>query len=218
MELTHLTSRITDHDAPGADIRPPPGCQVRASAYLIRHSSITANDDEWEDYMSPFVTRLQEHRQAGAPLPTDGPLAFLQDWQSPVRDDNLELLTKFGAQDATTQGRRIRKLHPHLFPPAKLGKKKAHDKAADAEDNVKVTFKIWAASSSRDEGTAKAWIRGAFPEWQRGENGEGDGKVSTACLGRFEDGECGTGHAATLHLKRSPSLSPGVSFVQVCIN
>ena len=69
----------------------------------------------------------------------------------------------------------LRKLHPHLFPPMELG----HPGGKEAlVGKVKTPFKVWTASSERDIETSKAWIRGAFPEWQRGDDGEGDGKVS----------------------------------------
>jgi hypothetical protein len=143
-------------------------------ALLIRHSSIVANDDEWEDYMEPFVQRLDAHRAAGAALPDSGRLAFLREWQSPINNDNLEQLTQPGAHDATVQGRRLRKLHPHLFPPMELGRPGGKEALVG---KVKTPFKVWTASSERDIETSKAWIRGAFPEWQRGDDGEGDGKV-----------------------------------------
>lgn len=46
------------HDAPHADMRPPPSCKVVAAASLIRHTAIYANDDEWEEMMEPFGTSL----------------------------------------------------------------------------------------------------------------------------------------------------------------
>lgn len=167
--LRHSSGISPYHDAPGADIEPPQGCSVTAAAFLIRHSSIYANDDEWEEYMQPFVERVKDAKGA---FPEDGPLGFLNDWESPINEDNLEKLTKPGIKDAEKFGKRFRKLYPHLLPPKKLGKKKG------MLDNlkVKVPFKVWTASSERDIGTAKAFIRGAFPKYQEGHGGEGDGK------------------------------------------
>jgi acid phosphatase len=167
--LEHSSGIAPYHDAPGADIKAPKGCKVSAAAFLIRHSSIYANDDEWEDYMQPFVSRVEAARGS---FPKDGPLGFLQDWQCPINDDNLEELTGPGEDDANTLGKRFRKLYPHLLPPRRLGKEK---KPVEGE-KVKTPFLVWTASSSRDIGTAKAFIRGAFPRRQEGGDGEGDGK------------------------------------------
>ncbi|CEH12980.1 Multiple inositol polyphosphate phosphatase [Ceraceosorus bombacis] len=172
--LEHMSGISPYHDAPGANLKPPEGCTSRAIAMLIRHSSIAANDDEWEEYMEPFVQRLSSHfASPDAGWPESGRLAFLRGWKSPISSDNLEALTEPGAHDAYRQGKRLRHLHPHLFPPLELGKK---GREASGNGKVKTPFKVWSASSDRDVGTAKNWIRGAFPQWQRGENGEGDGK------------------------------------------
>lgn len=166
--LEHSSGISPYHDAPGANIKAPAGCEVTAAAFFIRHSSIYANDDEWDDYMKPLVTRVEDSRGI---FPKDGPLKFLNDWQCPINDDNLEELTEPGKEDAFTMGKRFRKLYPHLLPPRRLGKKKPVE-----NDKVKTPFKIWTASSSRDVGTAKAFIKGAFPHQQEGDDGEGDGK------------------------------------------
>ncbi|GAA6018012.1 hypothetical protein JCM10207_002740 [Rhodosporidiobolus poonsookiae] len=164
------------HDAPGADITPPDGCKVSAAAFLIRHSSIAANDDEYEDYMGPFVEKVKAAQQnASLSLDPDSPLAFLKDWQSPIREEDIEQLTAPGRADAHSFGERFRTLYGPLLPPKDLGRK--GKKGRKAGKKIKTPFKIWTASSTRDIDTAKAWIRGAFPHWQEGPDGEGDGKV-----------------------------------------
>lgn len=166
--LEHSSGISPYHDAPGADIKAPNQCRVTAAAFLIRHSSIYANDDEWDAYMKPFVERVE---QAKGSFLKDGPLSFLNTWTCPINDDNLEELTQPGIDDAFTLGKRFRKLYPNLLPPKWLGKKNKNK-----EKKVKTPFKVWTASSSRDVGTAKAFIRGAFPGQQEGDDGEGDGK------------------------------------------
>lgn len=161
------------HDAPGADIAPPSDCKVASAAFLIRHSCIYANDDEWDDYMKPFVERLQAYKQSEvASFRGAGPLAFLEHWESPINDDNLEKITPPGIDDSFRFGKRLRKLYPKLFPPKFLGKK---GREKD-DDGVRVPFKVWTASSERDVETAKAFVRGAFPKGHEGDDGEGDGK------------------------------------------
>jgi acid phosphatase len=167
--MEHSSGISPYHDAPGADIKPPSGCNVTAAAFLIRHSSIYANDDEWDEYMEPFATRVEESRGSFA---NEGPLGFLNEWESPINKDNLEQLTGPGKDDAFTLGKRFRKLYPNLLPPRRLGK----GRGGSNKDKVKTPFKIWTASSARDVGTARAFIRGAFPRRQEGDDGEGDGK------------------------------------------
>jgi acid phosphatase len=165
--MEHSSGISPYHDAPGANIQAPKGCKVTAAAFLIRHSSIYANDDEWEDYMEPFAKRVEASSDA---FPSDGPLNFLNDWKSLINEDNLEEITEPGAADALLLGKRFRALYPQLLPPRHLGKK------GPKADKVKVPFKIWTASSSRDITTAKSFIKGAFPRRQEGDDGEGDGK------------------------------------------
>lgn len=168
--LEHSSGISPYHDAPGADIKPPHQCKVTAAAFLIRHSSIYANDDEWDAYMKPFVERVEKLKGSFA---QDGPLNFLNTWDCPINNDNLEELTQPGIDDAFTLGKRFRKLYPNLLPPKWLGKKSNNN---NNKNKVKTPFKVWTASSSRDVGTAKAFIRGAFPGHQEGDDGEGDGK------------------------------------------
>lgn len=163
--LEHSSGISPYHDAPGADIAPPQGCEVTAAAFLIRHSCIHANDDEWEEFMEPFANRVAEARGS---FPADSPLGFLNSWESPITASNAEQLTKPGAQDAFTFGKRFRKLYPHLLPPKHPNRKE--------KSKVNTPFLIWSASSDRDISTAKAFIRGAFPKAQEGHDGEGDGK------------------------------------------
>ncbi|GAA5851741.1 hypothetical protein JCM8547_001192 [Rhodosporidiobolus lusitaniae] len=169
------------HDAPGANIEPPPGCKVTAASFLVRHSSIYANDDEFEDYMKPFIERVYSRRD-NLTIASSSPLSFLSHWTSPVTEDNLEKLTEPGRADAHAFGERFRKLYAPLLPPKDLGKKKKHKKGdmkgkkGKKPGPIEEPFRVWSASSSRDVETAKAWIQGAFPKYQEGKDGEGDGK------------------------------------------
>ncbi|GAA5964145.1 hypothetical protein JCM8115_005361 [Rhodotorula mucilaginosa] len=199
--LDHMSGIAPYHDAPRANITPPDSCAVVAAAFLIRHSSIYANDDEWEEYMSPFADRVKQAQKSGdLSFPDNSPLAFLADWSCPINDDNLEKVTEPGIEDAYQLGKRFRELYGQLMPPKNLGKKghrhhggedrkKRKDRSARARrrerreakemrmKKPKVPFKVWSASSGRDVDTSKAWVRGAFPHWQEGKDGEGDSQV-----------------------------------------
>lgn len=141
--------------------------------------------------MKPFVERISGFTSKGGKF-SPGPLEFLNDWQSPINEDNLENLTDLGAKDSREMGEKMRNLYPQLFPPLGLGKPKSNflkenqilskndDKGLESEkkkgDKVKTSFKVWTASSSRDINTAKSFVKGAFPKHHRGQDGEGDGK------------------------------------------
>ncbi|CAO1631061.1 unnamed protein product [Parajaminaea phylloscopi] len=168
--LEHMSGIAPYHDAPGADVHQPPGCEIAGSAYMVRHGAIGGNDEEFDEYMRPFKDRIERFQESGASFKRAGPLAFLKDWKSPVTDDTVEVLTRPGEKDAEAFGKRLRKLYPDLFPPKDLGVRKS------GRRQPKVSFKIWSASSSRDVATSKAFIRGCFPKHHEGEDGEGDGK------------------------------------------
>ncbi|GAA5883600.1 hypothetical protein JCM16303_004908 [Sporobolomyces ruberrimus] len=164
------------HDAPNADLRPPPTCKVTAAASLIRHTSIYANDDEFDDYMKPFIERVElAQKNKSIKIDKSSPLAFLNSWKSPINDDNLEDVTEPGKADAHEFGARMREAYGHLMPPKHLGKKK--NSLIEVAKKKVPPFKVWSASSKRDVITSQQWIKGAFPYWQGGVDGDGDGKV-----------------------------------------
>ncbi|GAA5899056.1 hypothetical protein JCM8208_002988 [Rhodotorula glutinis] len=191
--LDHMSGIAPYHDAPNADVSPPPQCTVAAAAFLVRHSSIYANDDEYADYMEPFISRVYSAQERGVPVLDQSPLKFLKDWHSLVNETNLEDITPSGKDDARELGRRFRKLYGDLMPPEHLGKRKGDlsswlksgkkgkkgGKKHKKGDKVKTPFKVWSASSERDVETSKSFVQGAFPHWQAGHGnggGEGDGK------------------------------------------
>jgi len=183
------------HDAPHADSHPPPSCKVVAAASLIRHTAIAANDDEFYETMQPFSTfvdcqnclqtrnandiaistvkRVEKAQKNKIKIPQSSPLFFLNKWKSPITEDNLEAVTEPGKADAYAFGQRMRKAYGDLLPPAHLGRKHKKNK----KEGKVPPFKIWSASSKRDVITSQEWIKGAFPDWQGGEDGDGDGKV-----------------------------------------
>lgn len=62
--------------------------------------------------MKPFVSKVKDFvSQDGKFSP--GPLEFLNDWESPINDKNLEKLTPLGAKDSTE----VRSIQPSKIPP-----------------------------------------------------------------------------------------------------
>ena len=92
----------------------PPGCTVTAASYLIRHAAIYANDDEYEEYIKPFLWKLEKHREGWS-----GPLEFMSSWISPILEDHLEDITPSGAEDAQKVGSHLVKRYPKLAPTVK---------------------------------------------------------------------------------------------------
>lgn len=68
------------------------------------------NDDEFEETMEPFITKIKKLQKNGGKrgkkgkkegvLPKKGDWAFLRDWKSPIVEDKLEKLSERGRQDA----------------------------------------------------------------------------------------------------------------------
>lgn len=134
--LLHLpgTSPYFDAVGFGLEHKAPVGCVVNAASYLIRHGAIYANDDEYEDFIKPFLYKLEKHRGGFS-----GPLEFLNTWQSPIDENHLEDITPSGLNDSETVGQHLFKRYPELAPN---------------------TTRIVADLKSRTYDTAKAFIKG----------------------------------------------------------
>jgi hypothetical protein len=114
---------------------------------LIRHSSILGNDDEFEETMEPFIKKITKLQKKGGGkrgkkgktlLPSKGDWAFLKKWESPIVEENLEVLSERGKIDAAVSafpslsrastheqdlGKYFRHQYDPLFPPPyKVGK------------------------------------------------------------------------------------------------
>lgn len=136
--LLHLPGISPYFDAVGFGLKhtAPPGCTVTAASYLIRHAAIYANDDEYEQFIKPFLWKLEQQRSGWS-----GPLDFMATWTSPILEDKLEDITPSGAKDATKVGNHILKRYPDLAPTVE---------------------RILADKKPRTFDTAKAFVK-AFP-------------------------------------------------------
>lgn len=143
--LLHLPGISPYFDAVGfgLDHKAPEGCNVTAASYIIRHGAIYANDAEYEEYIKPFLWKLEQNRQGWS-----GPVAFMEKWQSPILEDKLENLTPSGAVDAEQVGKHFLQRYPHLVPGTRriLADKKSRTfdtatnmiKAFPQEDDVEI--------------------------------------------------------------------------------
>jgi hypothetical protein len=137
--LLHLPGISPYFDAVGFGLShaAPEGCTVTAASYLIRHAAIYANDAEYEDYIKPFLYKLEKHRGDFS-----GPLEFLNKWYSPIEENRLEDVTPSGKVDAKKVGHHIVKRYRHLASSVK---------------------RVIADTKDRTYDTAKAFLQ-AFPE------------------------------------------------------
>lgn len=175
--LEYMSGIAPYHDAVhGVDgTRPPPSCKVSAAAWLVRHSCIAANSDEWKDYMKPFADKVEAHRHVLEALDEldGGPMEFLKTWRNPIREDMVSQITEPGRQDSRRLGKLMRKLYADLLPKKRAGESKKDKK----KERKSPPFKVWSASSTRDIHTSQEYIKGLFPGWQNGHDGTGDGNV-----------------------------------------
>lgn len=151
--LLHLPGISPYFDAVGFGLEhsAPDGCNITAASYIVRHGAIYANDDEYDEFIKPFLWKLEQHRNG----PWTGPLAFMAKWQSPVLEDKLEDLTPSGAVDAQNVGKHLLERYPGIVPTTQriLADKKSrtYDTAAslikafphnDTIDIVRVTTNV----------------------------------------------------------------------------
>ncbi|KAJ4387256.1 hypothetical protein N0V93_007845 [Gnomoniopsis smithogilvyi] len=124
---------------PQTDPSAPQGCTPVRAAYLVRHAAIYANDFDYEEYLSPFIEKVQNKTDINwSTIPS---LSFLSTWEAPITDSEQELLTRVGKLEATQLG-------------ASLGFR---------YQNFALPKKIWTSSAERTYESAKALIRGFEP-------------------------------------------------------
>ncbi|KAI1811179.1 histidine acid phosphatase [Poronia punctata] len=122
-------------DPPSSPL-PPQGCKPARAAYLNRHAAIYANDFDYEEYIEPFVSKLENNTSIDwSKIPA---LNFLADWTAPITEAEQELLTRVGKVEATQLG-------------ATLSFRYA---------NLKLPSRIWTSSAERTFKSAQSLVRG----------------------------------------------------------
>lgn len=131
------------------------------AAYYIRHSSIYANDDEFEETIGHFQQKLHKFRhtkKGRKQLSKASPLSFMAHWSSLINETSMERITPSGGQDALELGRRFAKRYPGLLP------------------QKTESLEIFTADAERDIKSSRAFIKGLVPR-HHGGDGSGDGHV-----------------------------------------
>ena len=140
--LLHLPGISPYFDAVGFGLEhiAPLGCNVTAASYLVRHAAIYANDNDYDTFIEPFLSKLNSSKRGD----WTGPLYLFHNWTSPYTDiDNqMEQITPDGAHISTKVGDHLLRRYPELVPTTK---------------------KVYADKKSRTQDTAKAFVR-AFPQ------------------------------------------------------
>lgn len=136
--LLHLPGISPYFDAVGFGLehKAPEGCKVSAASYLVRHGAIYSNDKEYEEFIKPFLFKLEQHRNGWS-----GPLAFMEKWQSPIDEEKLEELTPSGAVDAAKVGKHLLERYEELVPNTK---RILADKKSRTYDTAKNLVSAWA--------------------------------------------------------------------------
>ncbi|KAI6783530.1 Acid phosphatase PHO1 [Emericellopsis cladophorae] len=118
--LEHLAGIAPYFEPQDPSISPdaPQGCVAERAAYLVRHSAIYANDFDFETYIEPFLEKLDN--KTGIKWNRVPDLSFLDDWEAPVSDDEVSILTRVGRLEATRLGVDINFRYPHLRNPKRV--------------------------------------------------------------------------------------------------
>ncbi|KAJ4985263.1 histidine acid phosphatase [Stagonosporopsis vannaccii] len=133
--LNHLAGIAPYFEDPQSDPAPPQGCNVTRAAYLVRHAAIYANDFDYEEYIEPFTDKLEN---TSANWKAAGALGFLQNWQTPISDEELEDLTSVGRLESYKLGTEVHLRYPKLKNPKK----------------------VWTSTAERTELSTKSFIEG----------------------------------------------------------
>ncbi|KAI3320429.1 histidine acid phosphatase [Xylariaceae sp. AK1471] len=121
---------------PPASPSPPQGCTPVRAAYLNRHAAIYANDFDYEEYIEPFISKLENQTNIDwSKIPT---LNFLSGWTAPITDAELEILTRVGKVEATQLGATLSFRYPNLRLPGH----------------------VWTSSAERTYKSAQSLVRG----------------------------------------------------------
>jgi hypothetical protein len=124
----------------------PQYCEVTAASYLIRHAAIYANDDDYEQYIEPFIKKLNctytsslSNKKRGG---WKGPLSFFDKWENPINDpeNQLEQITPQGIKDSKKVGKHLLSRYPKLVPTTK---RIYADKKARTKDTAAAFVKVF---------------------------------------------------------------------------
>ncbi|ORY57874.1 histidine acid phosphatase [Pseudomassariella vexata] len=129
-------------DSQPASPEAPQGCTVTRASYLTRHGAINVNDDDYEDWIQPFLSKWANH--TGTDWAHVAPLSFLADYKTPFPPgaDTPEQVTKIGEMEAIELAIDITLRYPHLRVPSR----------------------VWASAPPRTFDSGKAFVRGLHTE------------------------------------------------------
>lgn len=103
---------------PPASPDAPQGCRADKAAYLVRHAAIYANDFDFEEYIEPFLEKVEN--KTGIDWTKVPHLNFLDAWDPPVSEAETSLLTRVGRLEATRLGVDLNFRYPNLTVPSHI--------------------------------------------------------------------------------------------------
>ncbi|KAI1403953.1 histidine phosphatase superfamily [Hypoxylon fuscum] len=135
--LGRVSPYFEPRDAQPFAPEPPHGCTVARAAYISRHGAINANDDDYEDWIEPFLLKFQNHNSTDwTKIP---PLNFLANYKSPLTPDTEpEIPTRIGELESTQLAVDIGIRYP----------------------NLKLHSRVWASAPPRTFVSGQAFVRG----------------------------------------------------------
>ncbi|KAI1214424.1 histidine acid phosphatase [Annulohypoxylon truncatum] len=117
--LGRVSPYLEPRDAQPSSPDAPQGCTVARAAYLSRHGAINVNDDDYEDWIEPFLSKFQNH--TGTDWTKISPLNFLVDYVSPFAlGAEPETPTRIGELEAAQLATDITIQYPNLIIPSRV--------------------------------------------------------------------------------------------------
>lgn len=121
---------------PPTDPNAPQGCTPVRAAYLVRHAAIYANDFDVDEYIGPFMEKVDNLTSIDwSKIPA---LSFLSKWKPPMSEAEEELLTRVGKLEATQLGVSLSFRYEKFKNPQR----------------------VWTSSAERTFESAKSLVRG----------------------------------------------------------
>ncbi|KAI0000085.1 histidine acid phosphatase [Xylariaceae sp. FL0662B] len=135
--LGRVSPYFEPRDAQPSSPDPPQGCTVTRAALLSRHGAINVNDDDYEDWIEPFLRKFESH--IGTDWTQIPPLNFLAAYVSPLpAGAEPEIVTRIGELESTQLANDITIRYP----------------------NLKIPSRVWASAPARTFVSGEAFVRG----------------------------------------------------------
>ncbi|TQN66559.1 Acid phosphatase PHO1 [Colletotrichum shisoi] len=195
--LTHLGGIAPYFESQDPQSSPdvPQGCTPERAAYLVRHAAIYANDFDFEEYIEPFLEKLEN--KTGIEWSRIPYLNFLADWQAPVSEAETTLLTRVGRLEAARLGVDLEFRYPDLRLPKRVWTSSAERTVKSAQSLVRGlesddnTMNVVSVYESNESGADSLTPYKACPAYSSSAGGEQSAvfqdRYTKPIIARFDD-------------------------------